>query len=117
MEKKQPIENVRAVSSSEDGDIEQQDGSKQSINDPNWNPGFWTRFPWIGFAALITILVCAAASVIVLEVSNGQSVNEWPGWIPPNVLLNIMNSVANICFAIAIGKLRPRCRGSVQVRF
>jgi hypothetical protein len=71
--------------------------------DPKWQPGFAARFPWVGFLSIMTVLVCAAASVAVLVTSNGQSVTHWPTAIAPNVLINIMSSVENICFLIAIG--------------
>lgn len=50
------------------------------------------------------VLVCSAASVIVLVTSNHVSVSHWPQKIAPNVLLNIMSNVENICFTIVIGR-------------
>ena len=99
MEKDLAVENVRQSSaSSSDG------GERSQVpNDPKWQPGFGRRFPWIGFGALVMVLVCSAASVVVLVTSNHQSVTKWPKDVAPNVLLNIMNNVENICFVIAIG--------------
>lgn len=101
MEKDPVVEDVRQASSSSDGDGERLQVSK----DPKWEPGFGKRFPWIGFGALVMVLVCAAASVVVLVTSNHQSVTKWPKDVAPNVLLTIMNNVENICFVIAIGKV------------
>lgn len=92
------FETVRPVSSCEGLRCDQ-----QQINDPGWNPGFRARFPWIGFGALFTVLMCAAASCIILYSADGRSQTHWPEQIAPNVLLNIMNNIANICFGIAIG--------------
>lgn len=106
MEKKLPVASVRAIRlpSLDAYELQQTGRSNQHIQDPNWNPGFWVRFPWIGLSALLGVLLCSASSVVVLEVSNGQSETEWPQRIPPNVLLNLINNVANTCFTIAIGK-------------
>ena len=73
--------------------------------DPSWAPGFWNRFPWLGFGALIIILLCSGASVLILLLSNNRSETRWVKRLPPNVLLNQMNNVANIAFGIAIGEL------------
>lgn len=81
------------------------EGERQHITDPNWTPGFRARFPWIGFGALFTILLCAASSCIILYFANGRSQTQWPEQIAPNVLLTIMNNIANICFGIAIGNI------------
>lgn len=102
MEKEIVVENVRSSLSSEDDDGEQKP-SIRPRNDPNWRPGFVARFPWVGFVALVTVMICCAASAIVLYMSNGVSQTDWPRSIAPNVLLNIMNNIANICFTVAIG--------------
>lgn len=99
MEKDIAVDKARPASTSSDENI----ARAQDANDPKWQPGLLNRFPWIGFGALVMILVCSAASVIVLATSDHVSVSHWPQKIAPNVLLNIMNNVANICFTIAIG--------------
>lgn len=81
------------------------DGETQYSPDPKWRPGFIARFPWIGFIALLTVLSCAISSVIILEHANLKSQTQWPEQIAPNVLLSIMNSLANISFSIAIGEV------------
>jgi hypothetical protein len=98
MEKQEFNYSVRPVSSS-DGPSEGQ----HDHNDQGWSPGVRARFPWMGFGALLTVLLCAGGSIAVLVTSNGKSQNDWPEEIAPNVLLNVMTSIANICFAIAIG--------------
>jgi hypothetical protein len=65
---------------------------------------FWKRFPWIGFGALIMVLVALVASVIVLVTSNHVSQSKWPKDAAPNLLLNVMSQIENICFIMAIGK-------------
>jgi hypothetical protein len=57
----------------------------------------------------VMVLVCSAASVVVLVTSNHQSVTKWPKDVAPNVLISIMNNVENICFIIAIGKDIVNC--------
>lgn len=74
------------------------------LDDPHWKPGFANRFPYLGFGALVVILLCAMASVLTLELSNGKSQTNWPAAIAPNVIINIFNSIANICFGIAISQ-------------
>ena len=42
---------------------------------------------------------------MILLLSNNRSETRWVKRLPPNVLLNQMNNVANIAFGIAIGEL------------
>lgn len=100
MEKDITVEKARPVSTQSDDNTTR----AQHPADPKWQPGLLNRFPWIGFGALVMVLVCSAASVIVLVTSNHVSVSHWPQKIAPNVLLNIMSNVENICFTIAIGR-------------
>ena len=99
MGKTEVTETVRPVSSL--SDVE---NATMQVQQDEWKPGFWARFPWIGFGALLTVILCVVGSVVILETSNGKSETHWPQKIAPNVLLTIMNNVANICFSIAIGK-------------
>lgn len=69
----------------------------------SWEPGFWNRFPWIGFGALAAAVACCIGELIVLVTSNGKSVSQWPQRVGPSVILSGLNSVANICFTVAIG--------------
>jgi hypothetical protein len=96
-EKKTASQTVRPVSSpGSNEDIE-------SYADPSWAPGFWVRFPWLGFGALVVVLITSGASVLTLMLSHGKSESQWVKQLPPNVILNQMNNVANLCFALAIG--------------
>lgn len=97
-EKKAASQYIRPVSSpGSNEDIE-------SYADPSWAPGFWVRFPWLGFGALVVVLITSGVSVLTLMLSNGKSESQWVKQLPPNVILNQMNNVANLCFALAIGK-------------
>ena len=80
------------------------DEENEDFADQSWEPGFWNRFPWLGFGALLIVLLCSGASVLILLLSNHRSENRWVKRLPPNVLLNQMNNVANIAFGIAIGE-------------
>jgi hypothetical protein len=80
-----------------------------------WNTGIWPRFPWTGFLSLLVILAGAAGALVILILSDGQSQEQWARAStvytnridmrlecpPPNVLLAIINSVANICLLAA----------------
>lgn len=100
MEKDQVIDQVRPASTtSSDGDVEKRPLPK----DPKWRPGFINQFPWLGFTSLVMILVCSAASVIILYLCDGTAKKKWPKDLAPNVLLGATNFVENVCFAIAIG--------------
>ncbi|KAF2103501.1 hypothetical protein NA57DRAFT_72475 [Rhizodiscina lignyota] len=76
--------------------------AKQDVN-IEWTPGFWAQFPKIGLGALLVALIACVGEVIILVTSDGKSQSKWPHRVAPNVLLSISNSVANICFSIAIG--------------
>jgi hypothetical protein len=85
-----------------------------------WQTGFLVRFPWIGFGAMLVMLISIALVGVVLGTSNGKFRNEWPSYerwnwlkgheewrkqaqIEPHVLLAIINTVTNVSLAIAIG--------------
>jgi hypothetical protein len=105
MEKDIAVESARPASPSSEDNNPRAPLQAQDPVDPKWQPGVFSRFPWIGIGSLLMILVCSAASVIVLVTSNHVSVSNWPRKIAPNVLLNIMSNIEYICFTVAIGKL------------
>lgn len=78
------------------------DGAR--LRDSHWKPGIWNRFPYLGFGSLVVVLLCAVGAVLNLSLSNGVSQSRWPAAIAPNVIISILNSVANIAFGIAISK-------------
>jgi len=45
----------------------------------HWRPGVVERFPWLGFSALLTVLLCIGFTAIILVTSNGKAKEEWPG--------------------------------------
>ena len=97
-EKKAASQSIRPVSCpGSNEDIE-------SYADPSWAPGFWLRFPWLGFGALVVVLITSGASVLTLMLSDGKSESQWVKQLPPNVILSQMNNVASLCFALAIGE-------------
>ena len=79
------------------------ESEERAFPDPQWKTGVRARFPWMGFTALFTVLICAVSAVVVLLVSDGKSQLHWHEKIAPNVLLSGFNSIANICFGVAIG--------------
>ena len=80
------------------------DRSEQQLEEPQWTPGFFAQFPWLGFGALATALTCAIVSVVTLLLSDGKSQHQWPQKLAPNVIISGLNSAANICFSMAIGE-------------
>jgi len=95
-EKKNPVESVRPVTAAESDE-------ERNTEQPEWQPGALARFPVLGFGALVTVILCAVADILVLGFSNGQSQTDWPKRIAPNVILSGLNSLSSICFSIAIG--------------
>jgi len=69
-----------------------------------WKPGFWSQFPWAGIAPLIGVLVCSAACVIVIYLSNGKAKSEWKTKAAPNVLLSIFTSISSFLVTMAVGQ-------------
>lgn len=102
------IETVRPVTSTSD-----EEQLAQQHQDPAWQPGFFAQFPVMGFASLVIALCCAAGSVATLLISDGKSQTHWPEKLAPNVILSGLNSVANICYGIAIGEYSARYTFSV----
>lgn len=78
------------------------DSEERAFGDPEWKTGLKARFPWTGFIALFTIILCANSSLIVLLVSDGKRQRHWAEKVGPSVLLSAFNGIANICFGVAI---------------
>lgn len=62
------------------------------------------RTPWLGVCCLLGVLLAAGAAAAALVLSNNRSSTRWIKQLPPNVILAGVNSVANICLAIAVGQ-------------
>jgi len=101
---KEVVETIQPVESP----LTDPDQSENQLEEPEWKPGFFRQFPVLGFAALCVALMCAIAELIVLQVSNNESDRHWPKKLAPNVILSGLNSVANICFSMAIGTCARR---------
>ncbi|KAK4579990.1 hypothetical protein LTR86_000192 [Recurvomyces mirabilis] len=95
-EKKDVIESVRPVTAAESDE-------ESSLDQPEWQPGWKARFPILGFGALVIVVLCAVADILVLHFSDQKSQTDWPKKIAPNVILSGLNSLSSICFSIAIG--------------
>jgi len=104
----------RPVSSEPDLEIEQEKARNHSVaqaklesgpetieEDAHWRPGYIARFPWLGLGCLLTVLLCGIGCLITLILADGVAKYYW-GNVAPNVIVNILNSVANLCFGIAI---------------
>ena len=96
-EKEIAVESVKSTSPDEEK-------GTRALPDPNWNPGFFKRFPGRGFISLVIVLICLVGEIVVLVTSDGASRTKWPESYQPSVILNLLNSVANIMFGVAIGE-------------
>jgi hypothetical protein len=45
----------------------------------HWQTGVRARFPWLGFGALLTILVSIAMTIVIMKTSDKKNPNQWPG--------------------------------------
>jgi hypothetical protein len=71
------------------------------LRDANWRPGYIARFPWLGLGCLLLVLICGIGCLVTLVVADGMAKYYW-GKVAPNVIVNILNSIANLAFGIAI---------------
>ncbi|KAF7192985.1 hypothetical protein HII31_05676 [Pseudocercospora fuligena] len=105
-QEKSPVTYATPVAAT-DEELEKGEGG-QGEEHAHWQPGFFAQFPWLGIGALGGVLACLIAAVVVLVCSNHKTQTRtahhrpWPKAVAPNVLISIFNSVANICFGIAI---------------
>ncbi|KAI9887435.1 MAG: hypothetical protein M1823_000772 [Watsoniomyces obsoletus] len=65
-----------------------------------WRPGVWTRIPWLGFLALIGVLLGISASIVVLVISNGDPITAWK--VQPTVYLAIASTITNVLLHFAL---------------
>lgn len=65
----------------------------------SWHPGVAKHFPWLGFLALITTLLCCGSFVGILVASDGIPVDSWT--LSPSVCLSIVSAVAVATLAFA----------------
>ncbi|OQU94425.1 hypothetical protein CLAIMM_00784 [Cladophialophora immunda] len=72
--------------------------------DEQWQPGFWKRFPWVGFGCLFMVVVFSVVAIVVLTVSDNRTLSSWPQKMAPNVILSVCNSGASVCIAIAVAQ-------------
>ncbi|KAK3725481.1 hypothetical protein LTR37_000451 [Vermiconidia calcicola] len=70
-----------------------------------WHPTFLQIRPLVAIAALVTAIGCIFASLAILLVSDGQSVDNWP--IPPSVYLAIVTAIANSSLVLAYTEATP----------
>ncbi|KAL1392756.1 hypothetical protein HDK64DRAFT_306228 [Phyllosticta capitalensis] len=71
---------------------------------PYWIPGFWARFPFVGFAAIIAYLGAAAGAVAVLLSSDGEISGTWGWGHSPNTYLSILAIVMNMLLSFAFAQ-------------
>jgi len=74
----------------------------------HWNPGLTQNIPWSAFLALLLVLLSVAASVVVLVLSDGVSVEEWEadGRQRPAVYLAIFSAIEGMLLKYALGECR-----------
>ena len=98
--------------------------TKNTDRDPaSWQPGAFKQFPTLTLLVCLGILLCLAASVIVLVHSDGKLQSQWPlpasyryGQIQPSTLLAIFIAFANagIVFIKSDGATRAWWTRSLQ---
>ncbi|KAK7530142.1 uncharacterized protein J3D65DRAFT_146901 [Phyllosticta citribraziliensis] len=69
-----------------------------------WIPGFWARFPFVGFAAVLAYLGAAAGVVAVLLSSDGEITDTWGWGHAPNTYLSILSIVMNMLLSFAFAQ-------------
>jgi hypothetical protein len=63
----------------------------------DWHTGVRARFPWLGFGALMTIMVCISMTIVIMKTSHGKTRDQWPGTLSAKQL---PRSLTNICFSV-----------------
>jgi hypothetical protein len=75
--------------------VEERDASSSTADSiEHWKTGVKARFPWLGFSAILTVLLCVAFTIVILITSNGKAQEEWPGE-PRNEVTGSCKSIAN----------------------
>ena len=65
-----------------------------------WRTSLWRRLPWLGFGALLGVLVGIAAAIAILVKSDQQPVKSWS--LQPTVCLAIVTAITNILLHFAL---------------
>ncbi|KAK4167757.1 hypothetical protein QBC43DRAFT_255438 [Cladorrhinum sp. PSN259] len=76
----------------------------ETVTGQKWNPGFVSRFPFVGFGALTLSVCCTAAAVAIVLLSDGKPTSEWSGNRQPGVLLAYTSTLGNALISIAFGE-------------
>ncbi|KAH0842950.1 hypothetical protein AYO21_03335 [Fonsecaea monophora] len=90
-----------------DPSLNSRDGRRPTTDftlDEQWQPGFWKRFPWVGFGCLLMVVAFSTVAIVVLKESNDKPLSSWPQKMAPNVILSVCNSGASVCIAIAVAQ-------------
>ena len=67
-----------------------------------WQPGFWTRLPWLAVGALTLSLLGTAAFVGILIGSHGTPISAWR--FQPTVYLSIAYTITHITLTFALAE-------------
>lgn len=65
-----------------------------------WQPSFFRRAPWLGLLAMLGASIGVLAAIIVLQLSNNKSVDDWT--VQPTVYLAIASAATNIFLHFAL---------------
>ena len=68
---------------------------------PGWRTGFVKRFPWLGFGAILAVLLSISAVAAVLTTSDGKPQTHWNRTLQPNVILGALDSFTNVMLSVA----------------
>lgn len=77
------------------------------LSEPTWVPGPWNQFPTLGVAGFVVVFIGTVAALVILVLSNGKRVKEWPTTshqVTPNVLVNLATHFSSFGLATAIAQ-------------
>jgi len=75
--------------------------SKGADHVPGWRTGFVKRFLWLGFGAILAVLLSISAVAAVLTTSDGKPQTHWNRTLQPNVILGALDSFTNVMLSVA----------------
>ena len=95
--------------------------SKNHSQTAGWQPGLWPRFPVLAILSLLGVLACTqtytghcqsitnpcagtVAAIVILDMSDGQPVDNWGKSLGPSVYLAVIAIIANTLLAVALAE-------------
>ncbi|KAK3388351.1 hypothetical protein B0T20DRAFT_484464 [Sordaria brevicollis] len=95
----QHTDSVKDVSKEETAEV------CQDRAESRWEPGFFRRFPYLGFAALLLCIGCTGVAIGIIRLSHHGDIEDWDGPLKPQVLLSYTTTVANSLIGFAFAEV------------